>query len=129
LRNVRKRPRKKKGNAAKKTVVRRATGPRGLEGIAGSDGTGVGVIVTDWFCDFQLRVDGAQPPGNGGRAVLYAGGGLQNDATAGDTTFFNGLAAGSHAITISVRGSGTTLACEIDHGDPTDEIFVEEMPA
>jgi hypothetical protein len=36
--------------------------------------------------------------------VLYAAGGIQNDAPAGDTPFFNGLAAGSHAITIWVRG-------------------------
>jgi hypothetical protein len=90
---------------------------------------GTGVIATDWFCDFQLRVDGAQPPSNGGRAVLYASGGIQNDATAGDTTFFNALAAGSHAITIWVRGAGTTLTCEINHGDLPDEIFVEEMPS
>jgi hypothetical protein len=83
--------------------------------------------VPDWFCAFQLRVDGAQPPSAGGQAVLYSGLGVQNDATAGHTAFFNGLAAGSRAVSIWVRGTGTQ--CEINVGSQPDEIFVEEMPA
>lgn len=90
---------------------------------------GTGVIATDWFCDFQLRVDGVANGSGTGRAVLYAGGGLQNDAPAGDTTFFDGLAVGSHTVSIWVRGAATTTACEINHGDATDELYVEEMPA
>jgi hypothetical protein len=89
---------------------------------------GTGVAASDWFCDFQLRVDGAQPPGNGGRAVLYAAGGTQNDVPSGDTAFFDGLAAGTRSVSIWIRGSATTLTCEINHGDLADEIFVEEMP-
>jgi hypothetical protein len=88
-----------------------------------------GTGALDWFCDFQLRIDGAEPPGSGGRAVLYSGGGVQNDSTAGATAFFNGLGAGSRAVSLWVRGSGTTLSCAVNTGSFPDEIFVEETPA
>jgi len=66
-------------------------------------------------------------PGNRTRRSCRLDGGIQNDSTAGDTAFFEGLSAGSHAVSLWVRGSGTTLTCEIDHGDLTDEVFAEEL--
>jgi hypothetical protein len=89
-------------------------------------GTGMG----EWFCDFQLRVDGVEPAGAGGRAVVFANGDPQRDVSAGATVFFDGLTAGVHQVEIWVRGNplGPTDTCSTADGGFVDEIFVEEMP-
>jgi hypothetical protein len=88
-------------------------------------GSGTGA----WFCDFQLRIDGAEPMGAGGRAVVLAGGGLDNDEPAAAMAYFDGLAAGTHEVSIWVRANPTlTTNCSTADGGFEDEVFVEEMP-
>jgi hypothetical protein len=91
-----------------------------------NQGTGSGA----WFCDYQLRIDGAAPPGAGGRAVVQpVGAATSGLEPAGATAFFDGLAAGTHSVDIYVRGStGLTTNCSTAVGGFADEIFVEEMP-
>ena len=82
--------------------------------IGGTEGT--------HFCDFQVRVDGNANGTSTGRAVNY--GGYQSVSV---VTVFDGLAPGTHAITIWVRGN-TPGSCQVNGGNFTQTALVEEIP-
>jgi hypothetical protein len=100
-------------------------GPAWIEGT--SDGT----------CAYQLRVDGSKDTGStnsayeageGGDAVLWLHNGATfNEGAITDTVYFTGLSAGSHEITMWVRGTGNPT-CFINPGVFTMTTYVEEMP-
>jgi hypothetical protein len=72
------------------------------------------------FCDFQLRIDGQSDANGTGRAVLFA-----SDAPASVSTVFGGLSAGTHTVSIWVRGFANT--CWINKGGFTQLIIVQEL--
>lgn len=92
-------------------------------------------------CNFQLRVDGKTDDGSSSTAPTGATGGAANAAMVdaadvvgdalpvGVTTWFAGLAAGSHTVQIWVRGFGTTPSpptCIDNAGGYGQDVFVEE---
>jgi hypothetical protein len=76
------------------------------------------------FCDFQVRIDGNEPEGTaaggGGRAVLYT-----NDSPFSVTAIFREDAAGTHTVSIWVRGSATS--CTLNYGNFMQQVFIEEI--
>ena len=85
--------------------------------------TMVGTVV----CDFQVRIDNTAAGGTGlitgpsGRAVLQT-----SAAPASVTQYFAGLPAGSHTVSIWVRGVSATSCTEND-GNYTRTVFVKEV--
>jgi hypothetical protein len=71
------------------------------------------------FCDYQVRVDGDVPDADA-RAVNY-----DTEQAVELTEIFSGLAAGSHDLTLWVRGNGTS--CSVNHGNFTQSVLVEEF--
>jgi hypothetical protein len=72
------------------------------------------------FCDFQLRIDGQSDPRETGRGVLYA-----DDAPVSVSTVFGPLSAGTHTVSIWVRGFADS--CWINKGGFTQLVIVEEL--
>jgi hypothetical protein len=100
------------------------------EGPAWIEGT------EDGICTFQLRVDGAKEDGStspaiggeAGNAVLWLTNGARvNEAAINDMVFFDGLSAGSHVITVWVRGFAPDT-CFINPGVFGMTTYVEELP-
>jgi hypothetical protein len=89
-------------------------------------------------CTYQLRIDGkkdtgsvnpAYEPGEGGDSVLWlANGATFNENAIADTADFTGLAAGTHTITVWVRGVSNPSSCFINPGVFTMTVLVDEMP-
>ncbi len=75
--------------------------------------------LADDFCDFQLRIDDAQDASAGGRIIMY---GLESAASS--NTYFTGLTAGAHTVSIYVRGAA--ISCEENRGNFTGTVFVKE---
>jgi hypothetical protein len=82
--------------------------------------------ATSGFCDFQIRIDGAAPDDNAGRAVT---GGTNTFGTpVGVTALFSGLAAGSHTVTVFDRGSvAAGGSCDINPGQFPETFLIEEQ--
>jgi hypothetical protein len=80
------------------------------------------------FCDFQLRIDGANDTGSAdssggnstGRVVNYSA-----ESPASATTVFGGLGTGTRTVSIWVRGSATS--CTINRGNFSMLVLVEEL--
>lgn len=83
------------------------------------------------FCDFQLRVDGKpdveDEGGGGGRAVVYVPAGAAAGAgTASVAAYFARVGAGSHTVSVWVRGSARE--CNENYGNFPRSVLVEEGP-
>lgn len=84
-------------------------------------------------CNLQVRIDGqaAGPTAGGGlsgdEAVLIGGLGTRLDAPATITTWFRGLAAGTHTIELWVRS--VSALCSDNAGDYPRRVIVEEFGA
>lgn len=82
------------------------------------------------FCDFQLRVDGSpdvEEDGGGGRAVVYVpAGAAGGSGTASVAAYFTRVGAGSHTVSIWVRGSARE--CNENYGNFPRSVLVEEGP-
>ncbi len=82
------------------------------------------------FCDFQLRVDGRpdiEAEGGGGRAVVYVPpGAAGGSGTASVAAYFTRVGAGSHTVSIWVRGSARE--CTENYGNFPRAVLVEEGP-
>jgi hypothetical protein len=85
--------------------------------------------VNDGFCEFQLRIDDLKDTGSastgyelasGGSAVLYTA-----DSPINVTTIFPGLAAGTHEVSIWVRGNAAS--CILNFGNFGQDVFVKEI--
>ncbi len=85
------------------------------------------VLVTDSFCHYQLRVDDLKD--NGSATLPYdhtAGGNSVNYATGSfaTTAVFDGLSAGTHELSVYVRGFGT--GCELNDGNFSNTAIITE---
>jgi hypothetical protein len=83
------------------------------------------------FCDFQLRVDGKpdveDEGGGGGRAVVYVpAGAAGGSGTASVAAWFSRVGAGSHTVSVWVRGSARE--CSENYGNFPRSVLVEEGP-
>jgi hypothetical protein len=82
------------------------------------------------FCDFQLRVDGkadVEEEGGGGRAVVYVPqGAAAGSGMASVAAYFTRVGAGSHTVSIWVRGSARE--CNENYGNFPRSVLVEEGP-
>lgn len=83
------------------------------------------------FCDFQLRVDGKpdveDEGGGGGRAVVYVpAGAAAGSGTASVAAWFTRVGAGSHTVSVWVRGSARE--CSENYGNFPRSVLVEEGP-
>lgn len=86
------------------------------------------VATAGTFCDFQLRIDGANDTGSTaasggnstGRVVNYG-----DESPASASTVFGGLATGTRTVSIWVRGFGSS--CTINTGNFTMLVLVEEL--
>jgi len=77
------------------------------------------------FCHYQVRIDG-NPPAGVGFAGLGSGVVNYGDHQAASTTdFWTGLAAGTHEVTIWVRGLAT--ACGLNFGNFEHSVVVTEQ--
>ncbi len=75
------------------------------------------------FCDWQVRVDGAdEGTGDAGRMVMY---GL-NDAMS-STTVFSGLSTGNHTVALYLRGNAPS--CSVNFGKFTYKAIAKEIRA
>jgi hypothetical protein len=84
------------------------------------------INATSGFCDFQIRIDGAAPDDNAGRAVT--GGTNVFGTPVGVTALFSGLAAGSHTVTVFDRGSvAAGGSCAINPGQFPETFLIEEQ--
>ncbi|BDG10184.1 hypothetical protein [Anaeromyxobacter paludicola] len=83
------------------------------------------------FCDFQLRIDDrpdGQAEGGGGRAIAYVpSGGAATAQAVAVTTLFERVGAGSHAVSLWVRG--TAASCQENYGGFPRSVLVEESGA
>lgn len=84
---------------------------------------------TDDTCNFQLRVDGANRNGDtsgleGTEAIVQ-----ENRTPYTIETMFDGLGAGTHTVSLWVRGVGTDVSCHDNPGNYTRVLTVEELPA
>ena len=75
---------------------------------------------TTGFCDFQLRIDNAQPPSLAASAVLYGA-----EAPIPSIAYFPNLGQGPHTVSIWVRGNATN--CIQNLGNFNEEVWVEEI--
>jgi hypothetical protein len=85
-------------------------------------------------CNFQLRIDGANDVGGTGPGVDTTSGGAavingeSGFSPVGVTTFFEGLSAGTHTVSIWVRTAGvSTPECLSNPGNYGQDVFVEEV--
>jgi len=82
------------------------------------------------FCDFQLRVDGrpdVEEEGGGGRAVVYVpAGAAGGSGTASVAAYFTRVGAGSHTVSVWVRGSARE--CNENYGNFPRSVLVEKGP-
>ena len=95
------------------------------------NGTGQVDSAGAGFCDFQLRIDGLPPGGEGGRGIVFANGQAVAESAISTVAYFGGLTPGAHQVDIYVRSNpATTTRCTVAPGGGfEDEIFVEELPS
>lgn len=63
------------------------------------------------FCIFQIRVDGAAPPGHSGAVVPGPSGGA-GIYPVSTTTVISGLSAGSHTLSLWIQGASATFCAD-----------------
>jgi hypothetical protein len=71
------------------------------------------------YCDFQVRVDNSQESGNGGRGIVAS-----SEASLGVVAHFSGVSAGSHAVSIWIRG--TAASCTLNANNLPFSVIVQE---
>ena len=78
------------------------------------------------FCHFQVRIDNVQSTGTTFPGpVLYQEGAGTNDAPISQTDYWAGLAAGSHTVSIWLRGSATS--CTENFGNFNKTVVITEQ--
>ena len=80
---------------------------------------GHGSRGTSGYCDFQVRVDNNQESGQGGRGIVAS-----SEASLGVTAHFTGLATGSRAVSIWIRG--TAASCTLNANNLPFSVIVQE---
>jgi hypothetical protein len=115
-----------KSKRAEQAVRSLAITTSGCAKAAADFGHARALNATSGFCDFQIRIDGAAPGDDAGRAVT---GGTNTFGTpVGVTALFSGLAAGSHTVAVFDRGSvAAGGSCDINPGQFPETFLIEEQ--
>ena len=80
---------------------------------------GIGFPFQSNYCEYQVRIDGAAPPGSAGRVHSRL-----PDSSASATALFTGLSAGLHFVYIYVRGDADQ--CWINPYNLPQTVIIEE---